>query len=83
MIFLCILNTCSFFLYTLKVNKIFNVKISKIMTPIECVRSCDQKPYLHNETKGGICIKIELNPQKIFHSNMAAVSLFTPPTWPP
>ena len=31
---------------------------------IECVRSCDQKPYLHNETKGGICIKIEFNPQK-------------------
>ena len=30
---------------------------------IECVRSCDQKPYLHNETKGGICIKIEFNPQ--------------------
>ena len=24
---------------------------------IECVRSCDQKPYLHNETVGGICIK--------------------------
>ena len=31
---------------------------------IECVRSCDQKPYLHNETKGGICIKIEFNSQK-------------------
>ena len=31
---------------------------------IECVRSCDQKPYLYNETKGGICIKIEFNPQK-------------------
>jgi len=25
--------------------------------------ACDQKPYLHNETKGGICIKIEFNPQ--------------------
>ena len=35
----------------------------KIVT-MECVRSCDQKPYLHNETKGGICIKIEFNPQK-------------------
>ena len=31
---------------------------------MECVRSCDQKPYLHNETKGEICIKIEFNPQK-------------------
>ena len=31
---------------------------------IECVRSCDQRPYLHNETKRGICIKIEFNPQK-------------------
>ena len=31
---------------------------------IECVRSCDKKPYLHNETKGGICIKIEFNSQK-------------------
>ena len=31
---------------------------------IECVRSCDQKPYLHNETKGGICVKLEFNPQK-------------------
>ena len=29
---------------------------------IECVRSYDQRPYLHNETKGGICIKIEFNP---------------------
>ena len=26
---------------------------------IECIRSCDQKPYLHNETKGG---KIAFNP---------------------
>ena len=50
---------------------------------IECVRSCDQKLYLHNETKGGICIEIEFNPQRLFGSfNMAAVSLFTPPTWP-
>ena len=75
----------SFFLHTLKVNKIFNVRISKIMTPIECVRSCDQKPYLHNETKGGICIKIELNPQKnislqhgrcffVYTFNMAALT---------
>ena len=52
----------------------------------ECVRSCDQKPYLHNETKGGICIKIEFNPQKnisllqdgrrffVYSSNMAAVT---------
>ena len=53
---------------------------------IECVRSCDQKPYLHNETKGGICTKIEFNPQKnisllqdgrcffVYSSNMAAVT---------
>ena len=54
--------------------------------PIECVRSCDQKPYLHNETKGGICIKTEFNPQKnssllqdgrrfsVYSSKMAAVT---------
>ena len=53
---------------------------------IECLGSCDQKPYLHNETKGGICIKIEFNPQKnisllqdgrrffVYSSNMAAVT---------
>ena len=53
---------------------------------IECVRSCDQKPYLHNETEGGICIKIEFNPQNnisllqhgrrffVYSSNMAAVT---------
>ena len=42
-----------------------------------------RSPYLHNETKGRICIKMEFNPKRIFHSsNMAAVSLFTPPTWP-
>ena len=56
------------------------------LTCIECVRSCDQKPYLHNETKGGICIQIEFNPQKnisllqhgrrffVYCSNMAAVT---------
>ena len=55
---------------------------------IECVRSYDQKPYLHNETKGGICIKIEFNPQKnisllqhgrrffAYFSNMAAVKSY-------
>ena len=55
---------------------------------IECVRSCDQKPYLHNETKGGICIKIEFNSQKkilllqygrrffVYSSNMAAVTSY-------
>ena len=32
-------------------------------TDVEYVRSCDKKPYLHDETKGGICIKIEFNPQ--------------------
>ena len=33
---------------------------SVTMTPsIKCVCSCDQKPYLHNETKRRICIKIE------------------------
>ena len=56
------------------------------VSAIECLRSCDQKPYLHNETKGRICIKMDFNPQKnnLFHSsNMAAVSLFTPPRWPP
>ena len=53
---------------------------------IECVRSCDQKPHLHNETKGGIRIKIEFNPQKnisllqdghrffVYSSNMAAMT---------
>ena len=52
----------------------------------ECLRSYDQKPYLHNETKGGICIKIELNTQKnisllqdgrrffVYSSDMAAVT---------
>ena len=51
-----------------------------------CVRSYDQKPYLHNEIKGGICIKIEFNPQKnisllqdgrrffAYSSNMAAMT---------
>ena len=53
---------------------------------VECVRSCDQKPYLHNETKGRFCIKIEFNPQKnisllqhgrpffVYSTNMAAVT---------
>ena len=53
---------------------------------IECVRSCDQKPYLQYETKGEIYIKIELNSQKnilllqyghrffVYSSNMAAVT---------
>jgi len=43
-------------------------------------------PYLHNETKEGICIKIEFNPRKnisliqhgrrffVYSSNMAAVT---------
>ena len=56
------------------------------LLPIECVRSCDQKSYLYNERKGGICIKIEFNPQKnisllqhgrrffVYSSNMAAVT---------
>ena len=51
------------------------------VNPIECVWSCDQKPYLHNETKGNI-----VYPQKnisllqdgrrlfVYSSNMAAVS---------
>ena len=59
---------------------------SSIRFSIECVRSCDRKPYLHNETKGEICIKIEFNPQKnisllqdgrrlfVYTSNMAAVT---------
>ena len=49
---------------------------------------CDQKQYLHNETKGGICLKIEFNPQKnisllqhgrrffVYSSNMAAVTSY-------
>ena len=53
---------------------------------IVCVRPCDQKPYLHNETKGGICIKREFNSQKnisllqngrrffVYSSNMAPVT---------
>ena len=41
----------------------FNLRIT-LDQVIECVRSCDQKPYLHNETKGGICIKIEFNSQE-------------------
>ena len=53
---------------------------------IKCVRSCDQKPYLHNETIEGICIKIEFNPQEnisllqhgrrffVYSFNMAAVT---------
>ena len=47
------------------------------VSAIECVRSCDQKPYLHNETKGGICIKWNLIPKRIIKF------YFTPPTWPP
>ena len=62
------------------------VNISILVEFIECVRSRDQKRYFHNETKRGICIKIEFNPQKnisllqhgrrfFFHSsNMAAVT---------
>ena len=49
---------------------------------LECVRARDQKPwYLCYETKGGICIKIEFNPQKkhgrrffVYSSNVAAVT---------
>ena len=45
-----------------------------------------QKTYLHNETQGGICIKIEFSPQKnisllqhgrrcfVYYSNMAALT---------
>ena len=65
---------------------------SRIETPralckCQCTgNSCDQKPYLHNETKGGICIKIEFNPRKnisllqhgrrffVYSFNMAAVT---------
>ena len=55
------------------------------MKTIDCVRLCDRKPYLHNETRGEICIKIEFNPQKnisllqdgrrffVYSSKMAAV----------
>ena len=53
---------------------------------VECVRPCDQKSYLHNETKGGICIKIDFYAKKnisllqhgrcffVYSSNMAAVT---------
>ena len=53
---------------------------------IECVRSCDQKKYLHNEKKKGELHKLEFNPQKnisllqdgrrffVYSSNMAAVT---------
>ena len=63
---------------------------SNYNVPIECVRSCDQKSYLHNETKGGICIKTEFNPHKnisliqtgrrffVYSSNMAAVTSCEP-----
>ena len=59
----------------------------KSFLPIGCVRSCDQKPYLHNERKGGF-EKIEFNPQKnisllqhgrhlfVYSSNMAAVTSY-------
>ena len=30
----------------------------------ECVGSCDQKPYLHNETKGGILYKNRVQSRK-------------------
>ena len=65
---------------------IFYSNRGKVRVTIECLRSCDQKPYLQNETKGGICIKIEFNPQKnisllqdgrrffVYSSNMAAVT---------
>ena len=54
----------------------------------ECVPSCDEKPYLHNEIKGGICIKIQFNPFKnisllhdgrhffVYSSNIASVTSF-------
>ena len=41
---------------------------------IECVRSCDQKKYLHNEKKRGICINQSLIPKRIFHSFQMVVS---------
>ena len=65
---------------------VFTPNITAKHPTIEFVRSCDQRPYLHNETKGGICIKIESNPQKntsllqdgrrffVYSSNMAAVT---------
>jgi len=65
----------------------FPVRMSVKSLLIECVCSCEQKPYLHNETKGGICIKIDFNPQKniisllqdghrffVYSSNMAVVT---------
>jgi len=56
-------------------NILFFGRGSKRGQRIQCVRSCDQKPYLHNETKGGICIKIEFN--------LSPKEYFTPPRWPP
>ena len=63
-----------------------NRPLDDVYAHIECVRSCDQKPYLHNETKRGICIKVEFNLQKnislfqddrrlfVYSSNMASVT---------
>ena len=60
--------------------------ITNTYSHIESVRSCDQKPYMHNAANGGICIKIEVTPQKnisllqdgcrfsVYYSNMAAVT---------
>ena len=61
-------------------------KLQKLLLRIECVHPRDQKLYLHNESKGGICTKIEFNPQNnisllqhgrhffVYSSNMAAVT---------
>ena len=49
---------------------------------IECVRSCDQ----NNETKGGICIKIEFNPHKnilLLQDGRCSVCLLLQHLWPP
>ena len=87
------LNCCTFFfadsiktqIEQHRVRRSMQGSVIKILR-IVCVRSCDQKPYLHNETKGVICIKIEFNPQKnisllkdgrrfvVYSSNMAAVT---------
>ena len=42
------------FCYSNAENDLVTCSLIKPLNPelIECVRSCDQKPYLHNETKG-------------------------------
>ena len=38
--------------------------LRRLVSPIECFRSCDQQPYLHTKTKGRTFIRMEFNSQK-------------------